>query len=133
MNDHLGYTNEDMKKVVEELRYLREATLQERTENSILLNKVLSTLQEKLQKIGLLITQLLAKTPNISQQDFTIILDTLKDLRYRFRLVPLSITRNSDDYITQIKYEFLDEVITLDIKRDSNNYITDKSVKIERE
>ena len=97
------------------------------------MNKVLSTLQEKLQKIGLLITQLLAKTPNISQQDFTIILDTLKDLRYRFRLVPLSITRNSDDYITQIKYEFLDEVITLDIKRDSNNYITDKSVKIERE
>lgn len=131
--DALAYPNEELKNIRIAINQLRESLEQEKTESSILLNEIKSTLKESLSKLDVLNTTILNKLPSISDKDLRLLFDTVKDLRYRFRLVPLSITRNDDDYITQIKYEFLDQVITVDYTLDSNNYITDKSVKIEVE
>jgi len=127
------YPKEELKNIRIAINQLRQSIEAEKTESSILLNKILSTLKENQSKLDVLNTTIFNKLPSIKTEDLQLIFNTQKDLRHRFKLVPLAITRNSDNFITQIKYSFLDEVITVDITRDSNNYITSKSVKIERE
>jgi len=127
------YPKEELKNIRIAINQLREAVEAERTESSILLNKIHSTLTEKLSKLEVVNKQILMKLPSIKTEDLQLLFRTMKDLQHKFKLVPFNVTRNSDNFITQVKYSFLDEVITVDLTRDSNNFITSKAVKIERE
>lgn len=129
----IEYPNQEVKKELEALARLRKSMGEAEVKTSVLLIDLKRTLQEKLQKIDVLLQRLLAKFPTITDEDIHIITDTQKDLRDKQRLSPITFTHSTAYQLTTVTQDILDRTVEVTYTRGDNRELLTKSVSVVKE